>query len=119
MLRPAKAVRDVDALAKLQVRMSTQLAQKAEEESASSEPPRSPGSQHSERVESGIEESSGQESEPIVEPATIHVAVGKLVDHFIGELSSVIHGRTRSSGGVDSRAKNNSYIFLGHISAFQ
>ena len=44
------------------------------------------------------------ESEPIVEPTTIPAAVRKLADHFTGELPSVIHGRTRSSGGVDSRA---------------
>ena len=36
----------------------TQLEQEAEEEAESSEPPRSTGSQHSEQIESGIEESS-------------------------------------------------------------
>ena len=45
-------------------------------------------------------------SEPIVEPATIPAAVRKLADHFTSELPSVIHGRTRSSGGVDSRARS-------------
>ena len=47
-----------------------------------------------------------EESEPIVEPATIPAAVRKLGDHFISELPSVIHGRTRSSDGVDSRARS-------------
>ena len=47
-----------------------------------------------------------EESEPIVEPATIPAAVRKLADPFTGELPSVIHGRTRSRGGVDSRARS-------------
>ena len=47
-----------------------------------------------------------EDSEPIVEPATIPAAVRKLADHFTSELPSVIHGRTRSSGGVDSRARS-------------
>ena len=42
----------------------------------------------------------------------IPAAVRKLADHFIGELPSVIHGRTRSGGGVDSRARS------GEIDAF-
>ena len=67
-----------------------QLAQEVEEESESSESLRSPEFQHSEQMESGIEESSDQEPEPMVEPATIPVAVGKLADHFTGELPSVI-----------------------------
>ena len=54
----------------------TQLAQEMEEESESSEPPRSPGPQRSEQMEAGTtEESSDQESEPMVEPATIPAAV--------------------------------------------
>ena len=53
----------------------TKLAQEVEEESESSEPPRSPGPQHSENMETGIEESSDQESEPMVEPAAIPAAV--------------------------------------------
>ena len=36
----------------------------------------------------------------------IPAAVRKLADLFTGELPSVIHGRTRSSGGVDSRARS-------------
>ena len=83
----------------------TQLAQEAEEESESSEPPRSPGPQHSEQMETGIEESSDQKSEPMVEPATIPAAVRKLADHFTGVLASAIYEWTRSSGGVDSRAR--------------
>ena len=47
-----------------------------------------------------------EELEPIVEPATIPAAVRKLADHFTSQLPSVIHGRTRSSGGVDSRARS-------------
>ena len=47
-----------------------------------------------------------EEPEPIVEPATIPGAVRKLADHFTGELPSVIHGRTKSSGGVDSRVRS-------------
>ena len=47
-----------------------------------------------------------EESEPIVEPATIPAAVRKLADQFTGELPSVTHRRTRSSGGVDSRARS-------------
>ena len=76
-----------------------------EEESKSSEPPRSPEPQHSEQMGTGIEESSDQESEPMVEPATIP-AVRKLAHHFTGELPCVVHGRTRSSGGVDIRARS-------------
>ena len=41
----------------------------------------------------------------MVEPATIPATVRKLADHFTGELPFVIHGRTRSSGGVDSRPR--------------
>ena len=47
-----------------------------------------------------------EESEPMVEPATIPAIVRKLADHFTGELPSVIHGRTRSSGDVNSRARS-------------
>ncbi|CAN0335182.1 unnamed protein product, partial [Ascophyllum nodosum] len=47
-----------------------------------------------------------EESEPIVEPATIPASVRKLADHFTGELPSVIYGRTRSSGGIDSRSRS-------------
>ena len=62
----------------------TQLAQEAEDESESSEPPRSPGTQHSERMETGIEESSGPrmgtnrrallplENSQILSPANCH-----------------------------------------------
>ena len=84
----------------------TKLAQEVEEESESSEPPSSPGPQCSEQMETGKEESSDQESEPMVEPATIPAAVRKLADHFTGEVPFVIHGRTRSGGGVDSRARS-------------
>ena len=45
-----------------------------------------------------------EESEPIVEPATIYAAVRKLADYFTGELPSVIDGRTKSSSSIDSRA---------------
>ena len=34
------------------------------------------------------------------------LAVRKLSDYFTGELPSVIHGRMKSSGGVDSRARS-------------
>ena len=45
-------------------------------------------------MEPGIEESSDQESEPVVEPATIPAAVRKLADHFTGKQpSSYIDGR--------------------------
>ena len=64
----------------------THLAQAAVDESESSEPPRSPGPQHPEQMESGIEESSDQGSEPMVEPARIPATVRKLADHFTGEL---------------------------------
>ncbi|CAN0470711.1 unnamed protein product [Ascophyllum nodosum] len=84
----------------------TQLAQEAEEESESSEPPRSPGPQHSEQMETRIEESSDQTSEPMVEPAMIPAAVRNLANYFTGVLASAIHERTRSSGGVDSRARS-------------
>ena len=47
-----------------------------------------------------------EESEPILEPETVPAAVRKLTDHFTGELPSVIHGRTRNTGGVDSRARS-------------
>ena len=42
----------------------------------------------------------------MVEPGTNPATVRKLADHFTGGLPFVIHGRTRSSGGVDSRAKS-------------
>ena len=84
----------------------TQPAQEAEEESKSSEPPKSSGFQHSEQMESGIEKSSDQESEPLVESPTIPAAIRKLADHLTDELLSVIHGRTKSSGGVDSRSRS-------------
>ena len=42
----------------------------------------------------------------MVKPATIPATVRKLADHFTGELPYVIHGRTRSSGGVHSRARS-------------
>ena len=84
----------------------TQLAQVAVEEPESLEPPRSPEPQHSEQMESRIEESVDQGLEPMVEPATIPPTVRKLADHFTGELPFVIHGRTRSSGGVDNRARS-------------
>ena len=59
----------------------------------------------------------------MVEPATIPAAVKKLADHFTGELPSDIHGRTRSSGGVDSRARSgtsmedlpHSVVYIGRM----
>ena len=84
----------------------TQLAQAVVEEPESLEPPRSPEPQHSEQMEAEIEESLDQGLEPMVEPATIPPTVRKLADHFTGELLFVIHARTRSSGGVDSRARS-------------
>ena len=67
-------------------------------------------------METGIEESSDQESEPMEEPATVPAAVRKLADHFTGELSSVIPGRMRRSGG-DDRSASNGEIDEG-LSAF-
>ena len=55
-------------------------------------------------------------SELIVEPATVLAAVRKLADHFTGELPSVIHERTRSRGGVDSRGRSGEID--GGLSAF-
>ena len=50
---------------------------------------------------------------------TIHTAVRNLADNFTGELPSVIHGRTRSSGGIDNRAKaEKSMEDLPHLVAY-
>ena len=54
----------------------------------------------------GIEESLDQETEPIEKPATIPAAARKFADHFTGEEPSVERRWTRSSGGVDSRARS-------------